>query len=92
MPVQELVEGLPVPQKRSSASAGGRGPTGARSCWPSCWPNTRGAGGRASRFYKYNQETQIPENRGPNPETIFIALQPMGRREAKRLLLAQLES
>jgi len=28
----------------------------------------------------------------PDPEVVYISLEPLGRREVKRLLLAQLES
>jgi hypothetical protein len=48
-------------------------------------------GGRASRFYHYNEDAAIPSERRPDPEAIYITLQPSGRDEIKRLLLAQLE-
>lgn len=45
---------------------------------------------RFARFYKYNEAAQIPENRKPNPDVVYITLQPLGRHEIKRLLLAQI--
>jgi hypothetical protein len=48
--------------------------------------------GRPARFYRYNEAAHIPENRKPDPEVVYIALQPSGRQEIKRLLLAQIAS
>jgi hypothetical protein len=46
--------------------------------------------GRPARFYRYNEEAHIPEDRRPDPEVVYITLQPLGRQEIKRLLLAQI--
>jgi hypothetical protein len=46
--------------------------------------------GRAARFFRYNGEAQVPRDRRPDPEVIYITLQPSGRRGLKRLLLAQI--
>jgi hypothetical protein len=46
--------------------------------------------GRATRFYQYNEQAHIPTNRRPDPEVLYITLQPLGRKEIKRLLLAQI--
>ncbi len=47
--------------------------------------------GRAARFHRYNEEAHIPSDRRPDPRVVFINLQPLGRHEIKRLLLAQIE-
>ena len=47
--------------------------------------------GRPARFYRYNEEARIPENRSPDPEVVYISLEPQGRHEIMRLLLSQLE-
>jgi hypothetical protein len=44
--------------------------------------------GRAARFYRYNERAHTPCR--ADPEVVYITLQPSGRREAKRLLLAQI--
>jgi hypothetical protein len=49
-------------------------------------------GGRHTRFYQYNAEAHIPENRRPDPEVVYITIQQSGRHEIKRLLLAQISS
>ena len=46
--------------------------------------------GRSARFYRYNEGAHIPQDRRPDPEVVFITLQPLGRHEIKRLLLAQI--
>lgn len=51
------------------------------------YPRRRGS---AARFYRYNEETHIPVDRRPDPEVVYITLQPLGRQEIKRLLLAQI--
>ncbi len=48
--------------------------------------------GRAARFYRYNEEAHVPSDRRPDPQVVFINLQPVGRHEIKRLLLAQIEN
>jgi hypothetical protein len=46
--------------------------------------------GRSARFYRYKEQAHIPQDRRPDPEVIYITLQPSGRHEIKRLLLAQI--
>jgi hypothetical protein len=48
--------------------------------------------GRHARFYPYLEAAHIPDaRRSDPPEVVYISLEPVGRREMKRLLLAQLE-
>jgi hypothetical protein len=47
--------------------------------------------GRSARFYRYNEGAHVPQDRRPDPEVVFITLQPFGRHEIKRLLLAQID-
>lgn len=47
--------------------------------------------GRATRFYRYSEEAHPPRYRRPDPDVVYINLQPLGRHEIKRLLLAQIE-
>ena len=48
--------------------------------------------GRAARFYHYNGVVQanVLRDKRPDPDVIYITLQPSGRLGVKRLLLAQL--
>ena len=47
--------------------------------------------GRAVRFYRYNGLIEWGPEKKPKPEVIYLTLEPMGRQEVKRLLLAQVE-
>jgi hypothetical protein len=46
--------------------------------------------GIANRFFHYNGLIEWGLDKKPDPDVVFLALEPMGRPEAKRLLLAQL--
>lgn len=48
--------------------------------------------GRAARFYRYNGRVHahLDKEPRPDPTVVYLTLQPLGRREAKRLLLAQI--
>jgi hypothetical protein len=48
-------------------------------------------GGRPSRFYRYDREADPRQERWPDPEVVYITVEPSGRREIKLLLLAQID-
>ena len=41
--------------------------------------------GRPARFYQYNEEAHIPEDRGPDPEVVYITLQASPAQPGSRL-------
>jgi hypothetical protein len=47
--------------------------------------------GHATRFYLYMWAAQIPYDDESEPDVVYISVQPSGRDEMKRLLLAQVE-
>jgi hypothetical protein len=48
--------------------------------------------GHNARFYLYTRGAQVPYGEESQPDVVFITIEPAGRHEIKRLLLAQIES